>query len=363
MIPLRVKVECLSGNTQLPFLVRLGGASESPLSLRHEAPLVEETTQFSLYASEFGAFRVVDMASNEIAGDVLLIDPARSVAHRLIRARSPHNTFLVTEQCDQLCVMCSQPPKKDHVDLFWAYEDAIRLAPPDMTIGLSGGEPTLHKRSLFELVKLGLQERPDLKFHVLTNAQHFSEEDIDTLQSLQNVLWGVPIYSNDSAIHDTVVEKPGAFETLCNSLAILGRSGAAIELRTVVLSQNISALPRLARFISKNIPFAEFWAIMQLENIGFGRKNWNSIFCDTSRDFGSVAEAINVTRSANGKVALYNFPLCTVPANYRALAAPSISDWKRRFLDGCSGCRLQPSCGGFFQWYPEDRGFADWGNA
>jgi hypothetical protein len=57
-------------------------------------------------------------------------------------------------------------------------------------------------------------------------------------------------------------------------------------------------------------------------------------------------------------VSLYNFPICTVPAAYRAFAVSSISDWKRRYLATCDGCGLRDRCGGFFEWYPEGHGFS-----
>ncbi len=91
-------------------------------------------------------------------GDVILMFPEQRTAHRLIRANSQHNTLLVTEQCDQLCVMCSQPPKKHHVDLFDQFSAAIRLAPPHAFIGLSGGEPCFTKRAV--AVSLECRDQP-----------------------------------------------------------------------------------------------------------------------------------------------------------------------------------------------------------
>ena len=49
----------------------------------------------------------------------------------------------------------------------------------DATIGITGGEPTLFKDDLFHFLLSVSDARPDLRFHVLTNAQHFVDEDID----------------------------------------------------------------------------------------------------------------------------------------------------------------------------------------
>ncbi|WP_426232007.1 hypothetical protein [Pararhizobium sp. DWP3-4] len=108
--------------------------------------------------------------NTEIGGDVLLLLPGQASAHRLTRADSRHNTLLVTEQCDQLCVMCSQPPpKKQHSDLFDQFATAVTLAPNDSYVGISGGEPMLHKERLFTFLETSAALRPDVRFHILTN--------------------------------------------------------------------------------------------------------------------------------------------------------------------------------------------------
>jgi His-Xaa-Ser system radical SAM maturase HxsC len=277
----------------------------------------------------------------------------------LIRAGSPHNTLLVTEQCDQACVMCSQPPKKDHLDLFRFFSVALLLAPKNMTIGLSGGEPTLHKASLFKLILDAHERRPDLSFHILSNGQHFSADDVDVLRSpaFKRVLWGIPLYSNVPSTHDAIVVKEGAFDRLARSLSLLSRAGSQIELRTVLVRENLDRLPSLAGFVCRNLPFVARWAIMQLENIGYARQNWDRIFVDHSLDFRPIGAALSIASTFDIDVRLFNFPLCTVPVAYRRYADPSISDWKRKYVDSCSQCSKKEECTGFFEWYKPEKGY------
>ncbi|KQN77496.1 His-Xaa-Ser system radical SAM maturase HxsC [Devosia sp. Leaf64] len=293
--------------------------------------------------------------TSQYAGDVVLLDPERAIMHRLIRAKSRHNTFVVTERCDQLCVMCSQPPKKTHFDNFEHFEKASQLAPTNAVLGFSGGEPTLYKDQLFGLLERVHDARPDLRFHVLTNGQHFTDADIQFFSSPagRKVQWGVPLYAADRALHDSIVGKIGAFERLQTGLAILGRSGAQIELRTVLTRMNSEVLTELAHFIARFVPFAAPWAIMQLERIGFAKNRWNELFFDNSVAFDRLAEAIDIARVSDIPVLLYNFPLCTVPPAYRALAPATISDWKNKFLPECDGCKLRTSCSGFFEWHSD----------
>ncbi|WEK51072.1 MAG: His-Xaa-Ser system radical SAM maturase HxsC [Candidatus Kaistia colombiensis] len=357
MISLRFAVEATGARH--PFVVRLND-DYGLRSTTHDVYLAEFEGADAVFEGPGGLLRVQGLRSGEADGDVLLVIPDRNIAHRLIRAASDHNTLLVTERCDQLCVMCSQPPKTRHVDMFSLLETAALLAPRDATIGISGGEPTLYKDQLFGLLTRVLEARPDVSFHVLTNAQHFVEQDVQTLRALPagSVTWGVPLYSADPGLHDRIVGKQGAQAALLNNLAILCRAGAAIELRTVIMRLNVARLTELAVFLVTHVPFVTNWAIMQLENIGYARKNWDELFEDTSISFGHVASALDLARARGISAVLYNFPLCTVPEPYRALAPSTISDWKRRYLSECDDCSARSRCGGFFEWYPDDRGFA-----
>lgn len=356
MIPLRHRV--VVARAAEPFVVKL--STEPSVGSRSNVAVMREYRDAgAVFDSDFGEFWIDGFEPNEGAGDVLLVLPRESTAHRLIRAKSPHNTLLVTERCDQLCVMCSQPPKRHHVDIFDHLTKAALLAPQGATLGISGGEPLLYKEELFEMLRRILTARRDLSFHVLTNAQFIADEDHKQLLGLpqEQLLWGVPLYSPIAEHHDELVGKSGAFDRLLHSFNILGKAGCAIELRTVVMKPNISVLPLLATVISRKLPFIVTWAIMQLENIGYGRMNWGKLFLDTSEDFSLVARALNIARGRGVSVSLYNFPLCTIPAGYREFAPSTISDWKRKYLPSCSDCSLRNSCGGFFEWYVPDKGF------
>lgn len=363
MIPLRLQAH---SSGEQPFVMRLNAEARA-FSLDREGTrtpfdgdLISASETSSRYAGPEGEVEVFGASPDEIDGDILLVLPGGRSAQRLIRATSPHNTFLVTERCDQLCLMCSQPPKRHHTDLLPFFEAASLLAPEGLTLGISGGEPLLYKDALFPFIQRVLDERSDLSFHILTNGQHIEESDLAVLRAIprDRVLWGIPLYASEVETHDRIVGKSGAFRTLMSTLPIFARAGASIELRTVVMRENAENLPRLAGFASTHLPFISRWALMQLENIGFGRQNWDALFFDNSVSFEPIAEALNVARARGLDASLYNFPRCTVPPAYRELAPSTISDWKRRYLDECDGCSERAMCGGFFEWYPDRRGFS-----
>lgn len=358
MIPLLIRAD-VQDKTE-PFVVRLN-ADYGLRSSEFDAYLVAAEDRRAIFQDDLGATIVLyDLDPFLSDGDVMLVVPEQQTGHRLIRAHSTDNTLLFTERCDQRCVMCSQPPKQTHHDITLLLELAVKLAPLNMTLGISGGESTLYKTELFAFILRVLEVRNDITFHILSNGQHFAAEDLDTLRSLPrgNVTWGIPIYAADAETHDEIVQKPGAFKILCSGLELLCRSGAAIELRTVLMTKNVERLGALSQFITTHTPFAVHWAIMQMENIGFAEAKWSELFVDTSCEFSAIEEATGLVRARGIPVFLYNFPLCTMPATYRVLAPSTISDWKRRYLPICARCSASQVCCGFFEWYPEVGGFS-----
>jgi His-Xaa-Ser system radical SAM maturase HxsC len=283
------------------------------------------------------------------------VSPMTSRAERLIRAKSDHNSLLVTERCDQLCLMCSQPPKKTHVDRFSVLTEAALLAPKNCVIGITGGEPTLYKDQLLSMLERVLASRPDLKFQVLSNGQHFEEMDIGRLRNsvFRRVQWGIPLYAGAAELHDEIVGKDGAFDRLQQSFAYLICAGASVELRTVLLSSNVDALSALARFVISRLRFINAWSIMQLENIGFARNRWSKLYVDHCRNFDPVGRALSIAILHGVNARLFNFARCTVPPEFREYALASISDWKRRYAEACATCSERSLCSGFFEWHPD----------
>ena len=164
----------------------------------------------------------------------------------------------------------------------------------------------------------------------------------------------IPLYAADPALHDRIVGKAGAFARLERSFAHLLMSGARVELRTVLLNDNLGALPDLARLITARLRFIEVWSIMQLENIGFAKNRWPELHVDHRANFGPVASALDCAALHGVPAQLFNFPRCTVPEPYRPQAAASISDWKRKYMPACASCREREACCGFFEWHPDD---------
>ncbi len=348
MIPL--SAEAFS-DAETAFVTRLTlNRSDDP----RDSSLLSSSASDSAWCGDHGVFSI-GLTSADICGDVLLVDPNAKRAERLIRRSPAQNSLLITEQCDQLCIMCSQPPKKTHRDRFAHFEQACLLAEPAITIGITGGEPTLHIQSLLAMMDRVLEARPDLSFHVLTNGQHFTEALCSLIPDRvrRATVWGIPLYANRPDLHDKIVGKNGAFERLIESMVHMLVHGARIELRTVLMQDNLNFLPDLARFVCSNLPHIEQWSIMGLENIGFAKSRWSSLYADIRQDFSPVGQAIDLATLFGIQARLFNIPLCHLPASFRPFAVASISDWKQRFSASCSSCSAKSVCSGFFEWHPD----------
>jgi His-Xaa-Ser system radical SAM maturase HxsC len=286
-------------------------------------------------------------------GDVVAVDPGGFV-RVLYRRASRHNFILATEQCNSLCLMCSQPPK--------TADDSHRLAehlrlidlidPMTKELGITGGEPTLLRDGFLQLIARCRERLPRTALHVLTNGRLFFyrsfAEKLGAIAHPDLVL-GIPLYSDIDAHHDHIVQAPGAFEETVIGLHNLDRYGVRVEIRVVLHALSIPRLPQLATFIARNFPFAWQIALMGLEMTGLVHKNLSELWIDPADYQHELREAAGILVDAGMNVSIYNHQLCVLDRRLWPLARKSISDWKNVYLRECNGCDALERCGGFFQ--------------
>ncbi|WP_394826105.1 His-Xaa-Ser system radical SAM maturase HxsC [Pendulispora albinea] len=286
-------------------------------------------------------------------GDVVRIDPRRGAIAALYRRSSPSNSLLVTERCDNYCVMCSQPPKT-HDDA-WLLDELRAvvplMAPETKELGITGGEPALLGDGLIELVRLLEQHLPRTAVHILSNGRRFS--DLAFARSLGRVghpdlMVGIPIYSDLPEEHDYVVQARGAFSQTLRGILNLKRCRVSVEIRFVVHAETYRRLPELAHFLTRNLLFADHVAIMGLELTGFARANLDTLWVDPLDYREQLGEAVHHLHRAGMNVSIYNLPLCVLDTSLHGFARKSISDWKHTYFDVCDTCSAKTACGGFF---------------
>jgi His-Xaa-Ser system radical SAM maturase HxsC len=286
-------------------------------------------------------------------GDILRIVPSERAYRVLFRSRAHHNSILLTERCNHYCLMCSQPPREVQDD--WLIEETRRLIPMLPTsmreLGFTGGEPTLYGERLLEILSMTERYLPRTAVHILSNGRRFSDFAFTRAYAAvrhHDVMVGIPIYSDDPARHNYVVQAENAFDETILGILNLKRLQQRVEIRVVLHAQTIERLPELARFIARNLLFVDQVALMGLEITGFTRGNLGTLWVDPYDYKDTLEEAVDILSAYGVPVWVYNHPLCVVTDRVRPFCIRSISDWKNEYLPACDGCALRAECGGFF---------------
>ncbi|CAJ95264.1 His-Xaa-Ser system radical SAM maturase HxsC [Cupriavidus necator H16] len=310
--------------------------NERPTSLTDDIPCTLLTDEFSYLAE----------------GDVVSLTGDGRI-RALFRAESNHNSILLTEQCNNYCLMCSQPPKK--VDDRWLLDEAmetVRLIPRNTrSLGITGGEPTLFGDGFIDLLHQIRNWLPRTSLHILSNGRTFAAaafaEQYAAVQH-PDVMIGIPVYSADPARHDYVVQAEGAFDETIRGILNLKRLNQKVEIRVVVHKQTYKGLPALSEFIARNLLFVDHVALMGLEMTGFTRANLDALWIDPADYKTELSTAVGILRSYGLKTSVYNHQLCLVNADVEPAYVKSISDWKNEYAPECEPCARKAECGGFF---------------
>lgn len=325
-------------------------------------PGEEPPEGFGLYVWRPGSLRNgVALAAIELppsldylsANDVLGVSGDGTALRVLWRHASHQNSVLLTERCDNYCLMCSQPPKKTVDD--WLLNDAIELVRllPSKThqFGITGGEPTVYGEQLLALLRLCAMLIPEAGIHVLSNGRRFSNIDFAASWAEignPNLMVGIPLYGTEPSLHDYVVQARGAFDQTVAGIMNLARLDQRVEVRVVIHKQTAPALVEIAEYIARNLPFVEQVALMGLEMTGFARANMDDVWIDPVEYAPALTEAAFILASAGIRTMIYNHQLCLIERRAWPFAVKSISDWKSEYHPECERCTMVEQCGGFF---------------
>lgn len=287
-------------------------------------------------------------------GDVIAVSPDTPAVRVLYRRGANSNLLFMTDRCNSLCLMCSQPPRD--VDDRWHIEENLCLLdlvdPGEEHLGISGGEPTLYRAGLLAILDKARQVIPEKHLHILSNGRALADPGWGAELARVNhpgCTWGIPLYADNAADHDHVVQASGAFSETLRGLYALARAEQSVEIRVVLSRLTVPRLPQLAHFIFRNLPFVRHVAFMGLESTGLARKHHEALWIDPLDYQAPLGEACHFLDIRGMASSLYNLPLCVLEPSLAPFYRRSISDWKNRFIDTCQGCAATTACGGFFK--------------
>ncbi len=286
-------------------------------------------------------------------GDVLGIQPRSGRVRVLYRRSSRHNFLLVTERCNNYCLMCSQPPKK--VNDGWLIDQIAETLPlidpatPAMTF--TGGEPLTEWRRFVDLLGMARDLLPNTAIHVLTNGRAFASAEVANAWAAVRhgkLSAGIPIYAAVDHIHDYVVQAKGAFDETVLGVLRMKNLGQRVELRVVLHAVTAPRLRETCSWIARNLPFVDHVALMGMENTGFAIANEATLWIDPVDYQEALKAGVEALSVAGVNVSVYNLPLCVLDPSIRPFAVQSISDWKNAYAEECDGCSAKRECAGFF---------------
>jgi len=345
----------LSEKDELPHILR----AQKAFIVRNENPIPEGFSHYFVIGDinaqlpEGYGFTKLSESFYYLGNDDIVRVLDNGNIRTLFRASSDHNSILLTEQCNNYCLMCSQPPKRR--DDSWLIEEVrlmIPLIPQTVqSLGITGGEPTLFGDRFIDILRLCKSWLPQTAIHVLSNGRSFCDSSFTQKYAAiehPDLMVGIPLYSDDPSRHDYVVQAQGAFDETIRGILKLKELNQKVEIRIVIHKQTYERLPQLAEYIARNLLFVDQVALMGLEMTGFTLANLDTLWIDQNDYRDILSETVAIFESYGINVSVYNHQLCLINEDVYPHYVKSISDWKNEYADECNGCKKMTECGGFF---------------
>lgn len=313
----------------------------------------ENSVDLSTVHSDARLIAVPSKFSYLNAGDILGIHGKSGKFRSLFRSNTRHNSFLVTERCNNYCLMCSQPPKD--IDDRWILDEISESLPlidkGTPTLTFTGGEPLSDWPEFTRVLAECRDELPNTAVQVLTNGRAFSNSDIvNAWRDIRHpsLIAAIPVYASVDHIHDYVVQAKGAFDETILGILKLKDRGQRVEIRVVLHAQTAPTIAETCSWIARNLPFVDHVALMGLENTGFALANEGVLWIDPVDYKDALASGVEALSEATVNVSVYNLPRCVLHRSVWPHAVQSISDWKNGYVELCTLCTEKSRCSGLF---------------
>ncbi|MBR3263254.1 MAG: His-Xaa-Ser system radical SAM maturase HxsC [Lachnospiraceae bacterium] len=268
---------------------------------------------------------------------------------------SVETTFFITAHCNSNCIMCPSSAYSRTKGTGFDFGKLMKIAshmPEDVPhITITGGEPFLAGKQIFELFAFMTKKFQRTDFLLLTNGRAFALEEYcrklkETLPA--QCLIGIPIHGSTETLHDHITMAEGSFRQMMMGIKRLVHLGLRVEVRIVVSWLNVGDLEALSDLIIKELSGVEIVTIMAMEMTGSAYINKDKVWIPYKEAFPSVKKAAMALIRAGIDTRFYNLPLCTVSKDLWTLCEKSISKNKVRFADQCDHCSMRTACGGLF---------------
>ena len=261
----------------------------------------------------------------------------------------------VTNQCNSNCIMCPDSVKlrtrPNEVTMENLLEQIGEINPEAEHVDITGGEPTLLKEQLPELIEAVFRQAPDAEVLMLSNGRSFAAGGYTERFSAfahRRLKIEIPIHGECAELHDRIAGCPESFVQTRAGIHHLLEAGVEVGIRIVVSRLNYSRLNELIRFISREFPEIKYVNLMGMEVLGNAWKNREQVWIEFDEVKDSLQPAVEQCFACGIIPSLYNYPLCLFDRKYWYCYRNSISDYKIRYFEECEKCTEKSRCGGFF---------------
>lgn len=287
-------------------------------------------------------------------GDVIEINDIGNV-NVLHDGSSEAGLIFITNQCNSNCIMCPDSvfsrTRKNEITREYLLK-YIELLPSDlMHVDITGGEPTLLKYDLLDVLCAAVDHFEDADILMLSNGRSFAsgkytERFIQFKESRLKV--EIPIHSATPYLHDKIAGCKGSLEQTMTGIGNLIKQGISVGIRIVVSKLNYRYLNEIIDLISERFPMITYINIMGLELLGSAFKNKKDVWIEFDEIKDSLNKVIEYAFLRGIEPRLYNYPLCMFDKKYWYCYKKSITSYKVRYFKECDQCSQKNACGGFF---------------
>ena len=279
----------------------------------------------------------------------------------------------LTMACNERCPFCNVPmedypkltPPKNEVD------EQLRdfIASGEQTLTISGGEPTLLRKRLLDLIK-GARDNDVPFVELQSNAILIDSEYAEELAQAGLTSAFISLLSDSPELHDELAGYPGAFPKCIRGIQALLDVGIRVTLNPVLAYQSQHRLVEYMHFVGRELEGVQSISLSAVQPHGRAAKNLY-LLPDYQALAALVPEAIEVAKSYNIEVLnpYCGLPLCigwtsAIERSVEAIEAkgggwqekPNISNQGDKSKRApCQWCAYRSVCGGAWHAYWDQR--------
>ena len=289
------------------------------------------------------------------SGDIVNLNFEKTSLKVLYKGSSTEQIILTTNQCNNNCIMCPDSDgirKTRHNADINSLIAAIKLMDNNTKfICITGGEPTLLKQDLFEILDTCTNRFNNAEFIMLTNGRTFYYENYIRefiKHSPNNMIIGIPLHSHRKEIHDDITRANGSYVQTVSGIKNLLKYKQLVEIRVVINKLNYLDLVNIAEMISTEFQNCHRVNFVAMEILGNAYMNLDEVWIDFEDFKEQLEKACIILLSKGIRSYIYNIPLCYIDKKFWSITKRSITEYKVRYGEECEGCKVKEKCGGFF---------------